>query len=98
MPQRGWSDKDERQYKHIKESEKESGVKEDRAREIAARTVNKQRRLDGRTPNVRTQGQGNPTTRYEVRTKDELENLARERGIKNYGEMTKEELIETLRR
>lgn len=98
MPRRGWSNKDERKYEHIKESQKESGVKEDRAEEIAARTVNKQRREEGRTPNVRTQGEGNPTTSYEVRTKDELENLAREKGIKNYSEMTKEELIDALRR
>jgi plasmid stabilization system protein ParE len=97
MPQRGWSNKDERKYEHIKESQKESGVQEERAEEIAARTVNKQRREQGRTPNVRTQGAGNPTTSYEVRTKDELENLARERGIKNYSELTKEELIEKLR-
>jgi hypothetical protein len=97
MPQRGWSKKDERKYEHIKESQKEYGAKEDRAEEIAARTVNKQRREEGRTPNVRTQGVGNPTTSYELRTKDELENLAREKGIKNYSDMTKEELIEALR-
>lgn len=98
MPQRKWSDKDERKYEHIKDSQKESGVNENRAEEIAARTVNKQRREEGRTRNVRTQGTGNPTTSYEVRTKDELENLASEKGIKNYSEMTKEELIEALRR
>jgi len=98
MPQRKWSDKDERKYEHIKDSQKESGVNENRAEEIAARTVSKQRREEGRTPNVRTQGTGNPTTSYEVRTKDELENLASEKGIKNYSEMTKEELIEALRR
>jgi plasmid stabilization system protein ParE len=97
MPQRGWSKKDERKYEHIKESQKEYGAEEDRAEEIAARTVNKQRREEGRTPNVRTQGVGNPTTSYELRTKDELENLAREKGIKNYSDMTKEELIEALR-
>ncbi|QEG36946.1 hypothetical protein [Bythopirellula goksoeyrii] len=48
MP-KAWSDKDERQYKHVKESEKERGRSEDRAEEIAARTVNKQRSKEGRT-------------------------------------------------
>jgi hypothetical protein len=40
-----WSKKDERQYENIKKSEK--GNK--RAKEIAARTVNKQRKKEGRT-------------------------------------------------
>jgi len=44
-----WSKKDERQYEHVKDSEKERGRSEDRAQEIAARTVNKQRRSEGRT-------------------------------------------------
>ena len=98
MPQRSWSDKDERMYEHIKDAQIERNVNEDKAEEIAARTVNKQRREEGRTPNVRTQGEGNPNTSYEARTKDELENIARERGIKNYSRMTKDELIEALRR
>ena len=97
MPRRAWSDKDERMYEHIKESAEDRGTDEDRAQEIAARTVNKQRREEGRTPNVRTQGEGNPNTSYEVRTKDELENIARERGIKGYSDMTKEDLIDKLR-
>jgi hypothetical protein len=44
-----WSKKDERQYKHVKESEKKRGRSTDRSEEIAARTVNKQRRKEGRT-------------------------------------------------
>lgn len=48
MP-KAWSDKDERQYKHIKKSEKEQGRSDDRAEEIAAATVNKQRSKEGRT-------------------------------------------------
>ncbi len=47
MPQRAWSPKRERQYKHIKESELERGTGEERAEEIAARTVNKERALHG---------------------------------------------------
>lgn len=42
-----WSAKDKRQYEHVKESEQERGSS--RAKEIAARTVNKQRREEGRT-------------------------------------------------
>ncbi len=49
MPQNSWSDKRERQYEHIKESEREQGRSEDRSEEIAARTVNKQRRQSGET-------------------------------------------------
>src|SRR3954452_17377439 len=49
MPQEAWSDKRERQYEHVKESELESGRSEDRAEEIAARTVNKQRAQAGET-------------------------------------------------
>ena len=47
MP-KNWSEKDERQYEHIKQSELERGESEERAEEIAARTVNKQRREEGR--------------------------------------------------
>jgi hypothetical protein len=56
----GWSKKDERQYEHVRDSEKERGKSDKRAKEIAARTVNKQRRSEGRTPNKTTQGTGNP--------------------------------------
>lgn len=48
MP-KSWSKKDERQYDHVKDSEKEQGRSNDRAKEIAARTVNKQRKKEGRT-------------------------------------------------
>jgi hypothetical protein len=48
MP-KSWSNKDERQYEHVKESEKKSGKSTERAKEIAARTVNKHRKEEGRT-------------------------------------------------
>jgi hypothetical protein len=48
MP-RSWSAKDEREYEHVKDSEKERGRSAERAEEIAARTVNKQRSKEGRT-------------------------------------------------
>lgn len=44
-----WSKKDERQYEHVKESELDEGRSKERAEEIAARTVNKQRSKEGRT-------------------------------------------------
>ena len=47
MPQQAWSDKRERQYQHIKDSELEQGRSEDVAEEIAARTVNKERARAG---------------------------------------------------
>ena len=49
MPQKSWSNKRERQYEHIKESEKKQGRSTGRAKEIAARTVNKQRAQAGET-------------------------------------------------
>jgi hypothetical protein len=48
MP-RSWSAKDERQYEHIKDSEAKSGRSAKRAKQIAAATVNKRRRSEGRT-------------------------------------------------
>ena len=47
MPQAGWSDKRERQYEHIKEGLLDRGETEDKAEEIAARTVNKERARAG---------------------------------------------------
>ncbi len=96
MP-RAWSSKDERQYEHIKGSELDRGRGEDKAEEIAARTVNKQRRIEGRTPNRRTQGTGNPTTRLESRSRDELYNRARELKVPGRSKMTKAELAEAIR-
>jgi hypothetical protein len=54
MPQGAWSPKRERQYEHIKDSELEAGRPEDRAEEIAARTVNKKRAEAGETKAART--------------------------------------------
>ncbi|WP_442509346.1 Rho termination factor N-terminal domain-containing protein [Novipirellula sp. SH528] len=93
-----WSDKDKRQYDHIKESQLERGKSEDNAEEVAARTVNKQRRQDGRTPNKTTQGTGNPNTRLEERTVDELQNLAADLGISGRSKMNKADLIAAIRK
>jgi hypothetical protein len=95
MP-KAWSSKDERMYEHIKEGEEKRGRSEDQAEEIAARTVNKQRREEGRTPNKRTQGTGNPNTPLKERSRDEIYNIAKERGVKGRSSMTKAELVKAV--
>ena len=52
MP-RSWSDTRERQYEHIKDSYEERGRSEDKAEQIAARTVNKERSEAGETKTSR---------------------------------------------
>lgn len=92
-----WSNKDDRMYEHIKEGYEKRGKDEDTAEEIAARTVNKERREEGRTPNKRTEGTGNPRHGLQSRTKDELENRASELHVKGRSSMTKEELVKAIR-
>jgi len=53
MPQNAWSHKRERQFEHIKESYEERGRSEDKAEELAARTVNKTRSEKGETKEQR---------------------------------------------
>ena len=92
-----WTQKDRRQYEHIKENAEDRGQPEERAEEIAARTVNKHRRQSGRTPNKTTQGTGNPNTSLEDRTVDELRNLAADKNIRGRSKMRKAELVKALR-
>ena len=92
-----WTEKDEEQYEHIKESYLDSGKDEETAEEIAARTVNKHRREEGRTPNVTTQGTGNPSTGLETRSTKELQNRASELGVKGRSKMKKGELVQAIR-
>jgi hypothetical protein len=92
-----WTDKDERQYEHIKQSSRERGVSPRRATEIAARTVNKNRREEGRTSNRTTQGTGNPNKPLEERTVRELRNLAADRDVEGRSSMRKAELVRALR-
>ena len=96
MP-KGWSKHDETMYEAIKESNLDKGMDEGRAQEIAARTVNKNRRLEGRTPNKHTQGSGNPNSGYEDRTRDELYNIAKQKKIPGRSKMDKQELVAALR-
>ena len=92
-----WTRKDERQYERIVESEKDRGRTQEKAKEIAARTVNKRRRSEGRTPNTRTQGTGNQRTALENRTRDELYNRAKQLHILGRSSMTKDELVSAIR-
>lgn len=48
MP-KAWSNKDERQYEHIRQSASRQGRSSRTAKRIAAATVNKQRSKEGRT-------------------------------------------------
>lgn len=92
-----WSDKDERQYEHVKKSELDRGKSESQAEEIASRTVNKQRREEGRTGNETTKGTGNPNTRLQDRTVEELKNRAAELNVEGRSDMDKHELVSAIR-
>lgn len=92
-----WSKKDERMYEHIKDSSKDRGKSNDRAEEIAARTVNKHRREEGRTPNRKSEGTGNPNRSLEDRSKQELYNRAKSLDIAGRSKMSKSELAKAIR-
>ncbi len=96
MPE-AWTEKDDRQYEYVKDSEKKRGRSLKSAKEIAARTVNKQRRHEGRTPNRETQGTGNPNHSLEDRSKKELANRAAQLQIRGRSRMTKAELVRAIR-
>ena len=96
MPE-AWSNKDERQYRKIRDSAKKRGKSQKRAKEIAARTVNKTRRKESRTPNKSTSGTGNPTNKLEDRSVKELRNRARELDIEGRSKMDKGELVRSIR-
>lgn len=95
MP-KSWSNKEERQYEHIKESSEERGASESKAKEVAARTVNKQRRKQGKTSNSRTQGTGNPNRSLSDRTRDELYNRAKQLDIGGRSKMSKQQLVKAI--
>ncbi|HEV7134039.1 MAG TPA: hypothetical protein VGN27_09955 [Gaiellaceae bacterium] len=103
MPQKAWSKKRERQYEHIKDGLKERGSSEDKAEEIAARTVNKERARAGEAKQSsrlsrtdissgRRGGLRSGTSRAKGRTKEQLYNEAKHMGIPGRSTMTKEQL------
>lgn len=101
MP-REWSDKRERQYEHIKEGLEDRDYTEDRAEEIAARTVNKERARAGESKTAsRTsvddissgrRGGKRSHSGAQGRTKDQLYAEAKRKGIKGRSSMNKSEL------
>ena len=107
MP-RGSSPKRERQYQHILNSEEQRGQSEGRAKEIAARTVNKERARSGeaRTASRSSVDDISSGRRGGLRshqgaggpTKAQLYNEARQRGIKGRSSMSKAELLQALGR
>jgi hypothetical protein len=102
MPRQNWSDKRERQYEHIKHGLRERGESEDTAEEIAARTVNKERARAGEaatasrtsTDDISSGRRGGLRSHRGPggRTKAQLYNEAKHRGIKGRSQMTKAEL------
>ena len=108
MPQDAWSPRRERQYEHIKEGLLERGDDEEKAEEIAARTVNKERAQHGETKEAsRTSIEDlSPGRRGGLRshrgsggrTYDQLRNEAKQRGIKGRSKMNKSQLESVLSR
>ena len=103
MPQEAWNAKRERQYEHIKDGLKDRGTSEDKAQEIAARTVNKERARAGEAressrlsrediSSSRRGGLRSGTRRNQGRTRDQLYNEAKKLGIEGRSKMNKEQL------
>ena len=99
----GSSKKRERQYEHIKEQAEERGTSEKRAKEIAARTVNKERARSGEAKTAsksstrdissgRRGGLRSGTNRPKGRTKEQLYNEAKRMGIEGRSTMNKAQL------
>ena len=108
MPQRAWSNKRERQYEHIKQGVLDRGEDEDTAEEIAARTVNKERARAGEareasrtsTDDISSGRRGGLRSHKGARgrTKEQLYNEAKQKGIEGRSTMTKAQLERALRR
>lgn len=102
MPQEAWNAKRERQYEHIKEQAQDRGVGNDRAEEIAARTVNKQRAQSGEsrqrsrtsTKDVSPGHRGGKRSGHGPggRTKAQLYADAKRKGVQGRSKMNKAEL------
>ncbi len=108
MPQDAWSKKRERQYDHIKDGLLDRGEDEDTAKEIAARTVNKERARSGEAKQVsRTSVDDISSGRRGGlrsgkgpggRTKAQLYNEARQKGVEGRSKMTKAQLEDAVGR
>jgi hypothetical protein len=108
MPQQAWSNKRERQYEHIKAGLRERGEPEDEAEEIAARTVNKERARAGEAKEASrssiediSSGRRGGLRSHKGpggRTRDQLYNEAKDKGIKGRSKMTKAQLARAVGR
>lgn len=108
MPQQAWSKKRERQYEHVKQGLEERGRDEDTAEEIAARTVNKERARAGESDqHSRTSTEDiSPGRRGGLRshrgsggrTRDQLYEEARRKGVEGRSGMSKAELEKAVQR
>ena len=109
MPQKTWSSKRERQYKHIKDSAKKQGKSTKRAKEIAARTVNKERARSGEARTAsrsstrdissgRRGGLRSGTRRSKGQTKEQLYNEAKRLNVKGRSRMNKRQLLAAVNR
>jgi hypothetical protein len=102
MPQQGWSAKRARQYEHVKDGLEERGYADDTAEEIAARTVNKERARHGESKtasrssvdDISSGRRGGLRSRTGAggRTKAQLYNEARRKGVKRRSSMSKAQL------
>ena len=108
MPQQAWNQKRERQYEHIKESQENRGVPEPTAKEIAARTVNKERARAGESrqasrtsvDDISSGRRGGLRSHRGAggRSRDQLYEEARRRGIRGRSKMSKRQLEEAVGR
>ncbi len=106
MPQQAWSAKRERQYEKVKKSAQKRGTSTDRAEEIAARTVNKERARTGEakqrsrtsTDDISSGRRGGLRSHSgaQGRTKEQLYADAKRAGIKGRSRMTKAQLLKAL--
>lgn len=105
----GSSPRRERQYEHVKESAEKRGTSEKRAKEIAARTVNKERARSGeaktasktstRDPKSASQRGGERSHKgAQGRTKDQLYQEAKKKNIEGRSTMNKEQLLKAVGR
>ncbi|MEU9420677.1 plasmid stabilization protein [Streptomyces sp. NPDC048272] len=105
MP-RGSSPKRERQYEHVKESGEKRGMSEGRAKEMASRTVNKERARSGESKTAGSSStQGTSASQRggqksgggsSEKTKDELYQEAKKRGVEGRSNMSKQQLKNAL--
>ncbi len=108
MPQQAWNQTRERQYEHIKESHENRGVPEPTAKEIAARTVNKERARAGEArqasrtsiDDISSGRRGGLRSHRGAggRTRDHLYEEARRRGIRGRSKMSKRQLEDAVGR